>query len=583
MNKLTHQILILVLAMLLPLFCKGENSLTLTVNNNPVCQGTVVQFSATAVISFGTITQYKLLRNEDVIETINTNELTVNFSPITAENTANYKATVTYSSFRRATIESNTINLVVNQSVTTNQYVAACDEYTWVDEQTYTATTLGEHSWTYENVHGCDSTVYLYLTMYNTINYDQYVDACDEFTWVDGQIYTTTTLGEHTWTYGNASVHGCDSIVTLYLTMYNTVFYDQYAEACDEFTWVDGQTYTATTFGEHTWTYGSASAHDCDSVVRLYLTINHSFENEEVVSACGSYEWHGELYDESGYYTYQTQTVHGCDSIMHLNLTILQAPEIEMNGEDLVCDNSESVYTLTTGADDGLSYKWLVEGGSIEEADTTETITVRWNKNNTNGNVSVTVTNNITGCSAIVDKNVTIQTFVNEDVNKIVAKKNAQNIPYILIYPNPLTEYYYQWYKNDEPLEGENGQFLYLSDNTSTEIDSIYRVYVGHLSDGNSIICGKYSDYYTDNNQASQASLKIWPNPVYGNDNLVIYLNDINDYTMVKFYSPDGKIIFKGEITENPMKIQANYPKGLYIIEIINNQGNSIFEKVIIK
>ena len=55
---------------------------------------------------------------------------------------------------------------MVNEVITTNNYVEkeACNEFTW-NETTYTES--GEYSFITENVYGCDSTVTLLLTIYS--------------------------------------------------------------------------------------------------------------------------------------------------------------------------------------------------------------------------------------------------------------------------------------------------------------------------------------------------------------------------------------------------------------------------------
>ena len=571
MNKLTHQILITVWAMLLPLFCMGENTLTLTVDNNPVCQGTEVQFSATAQISHGTITKYTLSKDGVDIQEIVTNTSTVNFAPVTADTTANYRATVTYNGLTRNYVDSNIINLVVNLPATVTIEEEACDSIVWHNSIYYES---GHYTYHTQTVHGCDSIVHLNLTINSSSVTYETQEACDSIVWHGVTYYES---GEYI--FETETVHGCDSIVHLNLTINRSCETYETQVACDSIVW-HGVTYYES--GEYT--FETETVHGCDSIIHLNLTINNSYEyDEEPVSTCDYYEWHDSIYYESGYYTYTTETMYGCDSIMHINLTINKAPEIELSGDDFICDNSESVYTLTTYPNNGLSYKWTVDGGTIAAADTTETVTIIWNKNNTEGNISVTVTNKTTGCYTNAAKTVQIQSFVNEDLNKIVAKKNSNGIPYVLIYPNPSNEYHYQWYRYDLPLEGETGQYLYLNNNTSNEIDSIYRVYVGYISDWNSLVCGKYSDYYINSQISAKDRMTISPNPVKHCEVFSIYMDNNNDNSLINIFSSEGNVVFKSEMAGNPIKIHAGFPKGIYIIELIDNHGDKHFGKIIIK
>lgn len=90
-----------------------------------------------------------------------------------------------------------------------------------------------------------------------------------------------------------------------------------YETACDKFVWND-DTYTAS--GDITKTFKAVNG--CDSIVTLHLTINYSTAGEETVVADGSYEWNGTTYTASGDYQYTLTNVHGCDSVATLHLTI---------------------------------------------------------------------------------------------------------------------------------------------------------------------------------------------------------------------------------------------------------------------
>ena len=85
--------------------------------------------------------------------------------------------------------------------------------------------------------------------------------------------------------------------------------------ACDEYTW-HGVTYTTST---NTPTYTEQNAAGCDSVVTLNLTINHSNTGIENQTACDSYTWHGITYTASiNTPTYTEQNAAGCDSVVTL-------------------------------------------------------------------------------------------------------------------------------------------------------------------------------------------------------------------------------------------------------------------------
>ena len=62
----------------------------------------------------------------------------------------------------------------------------------------------------------------------------------------------------------------------------------------------------------------------CDSTVTLHLTINYSVRDTIYDTAANSYTWNGETYTESGQYLFVGNTAEGCDSLVMLFLTINQ-------------------------------------------------------------------------------------------------------------------------------------------------------------------------------------------------------------------------------------------------------------------
>ena len=67
----------------------------------------------------------------------------------------------------------------------------------------------------------------------------------------------------------------------------------------------------------------------CDSVVTMNLTIHNSKATNDSAVACDNYTWNGNVYDTSGIYIDTLQTIHGCDSIVTMDLTINNSYYIE--------------------------------------------------------------------------------------------------------------------------------------------------------------------------------------------------------------------------------------------------------------
>ena len=89
------------------------------------------------------------------------------------------------------------------------------------------------------------------------------VMACDSYTWIDGITYTSSN---NTATDTLISTAGCDSVITLDLTITSSYSATDVVMACDSYTWIDGITYTSS---NNTATDTLISTAGCDSVITL--------------------------------------------------------------------------------------------------------------------------------------------------------------------------------------------------------------------------------------------------------------------------------------------------------------------------
>ena len=111
------------------------------------------------------------------------------------------------------------------------------------------------------------------LTINAAPNASSAVNACESYTWY-GQTYTQSGTFTHTVPSGA----GCDSVLYLNLTIFNNVTGPTIQEtACDSYTW-NGQTY----FQSGTYTFNGSSQNGCDSTATLSLTINNAPSNVQV-------------------------------------------------------------------------------------------------------------------------------------------------------------------------------------------------------------------------------------------------------------------------------------------------------------
>lgn len=194
---------------------------------------------------------------------------------------------------------------------------------------------------------GCDSTITLHLTVYP--NYHDTINAtiCDGETFNVGT-YTHTTAGTYDDYFFAQGV--CDSIITVNLTVLQSIDTTIYATICegDSFT-VGTNTYFDSGIYEHHFPTSNA----CDSIVTLDLAVLDAADSVMVRTICeGEYIFLGTLwhyYDETGTYVEHRTAANGCDSTITLHLTVY--PNYHDTINVTICDGetfSVGTYTHTT-------------------------------------------------------------------------------------------------------------------------------------------------------------------------------------------------------------------------------------------
>ncbi|MBQ0016320.1 MAG: hypothetical protein KBT04_05000 [Bacteroidales bacterium] len=196
-----------------------------------------------------------------------------------------------------------------------------------------------------------------------------YDTACFSYTWQGNPYFTSTdqpaTVGH------NAS--GCDSIVTLHLTiLHEATGYGigtDVQTSCGAYTWpLNGQTYTEVPSPAPTKLLAGAGAHGCDSMVTLSLTIHTTEPVVDMQQVCSgaTLTWYGKGYTSAttdGSQTHPFTDVHGCarDSVLYLTLITPQNYDTTV----YVCSGSGSHTTFTWSGTHGnnIPYSYS-DGGS---------------------------------------------------------------------------------------------------------------------------------------------------------------------------------------------------------------------------
>jgi hypothetical protein len=240
-------------------------------------------------------------------------------------------------------------------------------------------------------------------------------------------------------------------------------------------------------------------------------------------------------------------------------------------GDNDICTNQESEYFISGIEND--SIVWQVSDSTAIVTIEDDHIKVLWATAGQH-QILASVTDFLTGCFTQLEMDVTVNTFIDAStLNEIVKKDN-----YILIYPNPVESYKYQWYKDGNRIEGANYQYYYQArglDNGS------YKVYVSFNEDTEGyLFCGAFSKEIVINGQ-SPVSLSVYPNPSHIGEIISVVNND-NEKAMLTIYALDGRLLQSQTIVGNQASLSLNLPEGIYVIRLTNSRGSKI-EKIVIQ
>lgn len=169
---------------------------------------------------------------------------------------------------------------------------------------------------------------------YSSLN----IAACNEFTSPSGN-YTWNTPGTYLDTIVNS--RGCDSVMTIHLTINYPSYSEINVSECDSVLSPDGN---------EIWTVPGiyvdtvSGINGCDSIVTINLTIlNNTGSLTE--SVCDSIELNGISYYTSGIYTQTLTNGFGCDSVLTIDLQITDIDTtVSLTGDSLYAEALSAQY-----------------------------------------------------------------------------------------------------------------------------------------------------------------------------------------------------------------------------------------------
>ena len=343
-----------------------------------------------------------------------------------------------------------TVDLVFNAISSSTDVQSACDTYTWIDANTYTASN-NSATWVLSSVSGCDSTVTLDLTITNSNTETDTKSACDTYTWIDGNTYTANN-NSATWILTN--IDGCDSLVTLDLTINTSPTLIDFTNGgiyCEGEV-VNGLVAEVSGVPEFTLDY---------TLNGNPLSISSSSSSIDVGSLAGEY-------------TLNALTDNYCTTTLNQSQTIVinPNPDIPSLAEDAIyCSNAVPEAIQATGSTG--SYNWYVDAAMTELLVTADEYT----PDMILGSYTYYVTASENGCEGLPaevsitfkDCQIIIPTAFTPDNDQVNDFWELGNID--VIYPKNVVSVYNRWgnkiYESDQgayderPWKGDyNGNFL---------------------------------------------------------------------------------------------------------------------------
>ena len=205
-------------------------------------------------------------------------------------------------------------------------------------------------------VRGCDSVITVNLTVSPVYHATQVENVCvdQSFAWTDHSLSLDSLSVGTSFYYDTMYTQmGCDSTFALTLNVHPTHYSETTADICENagYTWTGhGTTPITRPAGTYTVWDSLQTSFGCDSVFMLALTVRPTSSSVETATTCDSYTWHSNTYTAStNTPTFVTTNSVGCDSTVTLHLTINQSSQTVDN--QTACDTYTwhgNTYTTST-------------------------------------------------------------------------------------------------------------------------------------------------------------------------------------------------------------------------------------------
>lgn len=247
--------------------------------------------------------------------------------------------------------------------------------YVWEEADNMKLSETGKYSHRFESVGGCDSTVVIDFVVLPTRT-EVRSNICFGSSVIFGEgadAEEISTAGEHTKRFTNHL--GCDSIVTLILTVDAPIVSEHEDYVCENYPY-DNYGFNIPVITKDTVLTRTIKTKggQCDSTVKVNVDFRATVYTDSIASIKpgGEFKFCGSTYTKGGTYECHERTVDGCDSIIRLTLTVESGVEYATALPLVVAPNpvrgGESTYVdrdWTAEEQDGMRVEILNSVGQV--------------------------------------------------------------------------------------------------------------------------------------------------------------------------------------------------------------------------
>ncbi|MGB3076309.1 MAG: T9SS type A sorting domain-containing protein, partial [Chitinophagales bacterium] len=316
---------------------------------------------------------------------------------------------------------------------------------------------------------------------------------------------------------------GCDSIVTLHLTVLPSASNNVIAAICEGDNYLfEGSTLTDAGI----YTVHLVAGNGCDSTITLTLTVHPNYETILNATICegNTFPFNGNEMDSTGTYMANLLATTGCDSMITLHLEVLPIMNTEIS--ENICEGET----------------FLFNGMTL----------------NTAGDYSAALISN-SGCDSLVTLHLT-ETIINAAVmqsNDTLFATGNGSIQWILC-------------ESGLPIPGAD-QSIFIPIQAGT--------YAAVFTNGNcsdTTVC----KYYTGiNAPVSNFNVEVYPNPA--REKITIQISDYSFPVTAELRNVFGELIEQKEFSKIVTFELQELPSGIYFLPIFST-NNSVIKKIVV-